>query len=78
MVNDEELFPRDLLVAIRKWKPYMLDLERLIRETRFGQITVTLRIHDGFVTDTVETVIAKRKKYPMPKREGVEGDVPED
>jgi len=55
---------RQLIRAfLEKNKPYLLALEKMVQEIKFGQLTVTLRIHQGFVTDLVNATAYERKKF---------------
>lgn len=52
--------------ALSKEKPYLIKLDKIVEETGSGNITVTLRVYKGFVTDLVTNTI-KRNKFIPPK-----------
>lgn len=56
----------ELANLLKNEKPYILFLDELISKTKYGQLTVTLRYHEGFVTDIV-VITNQRKKFEMKK-----------
>lgn len=62
-------FDPKLREAMRSWKPYLIAVEKLVSELQFGQLDITLRVHEGFVTDIVTAREKKRQQFKMPKRE---------
>lgn len=61
--------------AITDWlvknKPYLFKLDRLATEMGNGELAVTLRVYNGFVTDVVTTEV-KRETYKKTLTNGAE------
>lgn len=56
--HEEILKVKEFLVE----RPYLVDLEQLVQEMKYGQLTVTLNVYRGNVIDFV-TTMNKRKRY---------------
>lgn len=44
-------------------KPYLADLENLLKDIQNGTVVVTFRVYNGKVTDLITGEIVKRKTY---------------
>lgn len=63
---------KDIIKAFQEFKPYILDIERLIQQVKYGKIVFAVRVHNGCVTDFV-VQSSTRKRYDL-KKGGVEGE----
>lgn len=63
MNQEQKYTPEEFKVLLLKFKPYLVELDEIVRKHKFGELTFTLRIHNGFVTDIVNPVVMKRYKY---------------
>ena len=63
----QEYTPEQFKALLLKYKPYLVELDSIVRKAKFGELSFTLRVHNGYVTDIVNTVLYKRYKYQQDK-----------
>lgn len=61
--EDAAIITRIITDYLTKEKPYLVDIEELLRGVDDGTVEITLRVYRGRVTDLVHAVSVKRKVY---------------
>ena len=49
-----------------QWR-YLIDIEKQVNQTKYGQISVVLRVHQGKVTDLIVQE-SRRMRYDLEKK----------
>ena len=57
---------KQIIEAFKKNRPYLIDIERLVKEVKFGTINLSIRVHESRVTDIV-TQIFQKVRYELGK-----------
>jgi len=61
---------KELVKAFQKFKPYLVDIEELVKRVGYGKIVFAVRVHNGVVTDFV-VQSSTRKRYDLGKGNSV-------